>query len=242
MEAGESWAGRGIYELGDAARLVGMSAHSARRWLGGYDYTAKDGSKKQAEPLWHTGLPTVEGQIGLCFRDLIQLCVVAHLRSEIKISLQRLRLAIRHAQEVMDTDYPLARSDFQTDGRRLFLEILDGSDEREDRRLYDLLSRQYVFRRAVAPLFKQLDFGIDHHAERWWPLGRKRRVVLDPRRAFGRPMTAMGGVPTEAIRDAAASLGSLGAVATWFEIPRAEVEDALRFEEHQHRPIMLEAA
>ena len=242
MAARETWNGRGIYELGDAARLIGMRRRSARRWLGGYSYTAQDGSKRQAEPLWETGLPKVEGQIGLCFRDLIQLCVVAHLRREIKISLQRLRLAIGHAQEVMDTDYPLARSDFQTDGQRLFLEILDGSDEREDRRLYDLLSGQYVFRRAVAPLFKQLDFGIDQHAERWWPLGRKRRIVLDPQLAFGRPVTATAGVPTEAIREAAAHLGSVGAVARWFEVPRSEVEDALRFERHQCRPAMLEAA
>lgn len=238
----ESWAGRGVYELADAARLVGIRAASARRWLGGYSYGTA-GRGQSVEPLWQPELPKIDDKIGLSFRDLIQLCVVAHLRHEIQIPMQQLRRAIQHAQEVMATDYPLARSDFQTDGRRLFLEILDGSQDPHDRQLYDLLSGQYVFRRAVAPLFRQLDFGIDHHAARWWPLGRKRKVVIDPSRAFGRPVTATAGIPTETIRDAMSGLGSTGAVAKWFEVPRVDVEDAIDFE-HQarNRPLLLEAA
>ena len=170
MEVPESWAGLGVYELADAARLVGVPGQSAHRWLAGYNYLARDGRRMQAEPLWRTGLPTLQSKIELCFGDLIQLCVVAHLRRKIKFPLQRLRQAILHAQEVMDT--ATSRTQRFPNGRpRLLLEILDGSEEPEDRRLYDLLSGQYVFRRAVAPLFKQLDFGIDHHAERWWPLG-----------------------------------------------------------------------
>ncbi|WP_191059666.1 DUF433 domain-containing protein [Geminicoccus harenae] len=130
----------------------------------------------------------------------------------------------------METDYPLARSDFQTDGRRLFLEVMDIEGNPEDRKLYDLLSGQYVIHRAVAPLFKQLEFGFDHQAHRWWPLGRRRHVVVDPHRSFGKPITKTAGVPTETIKDALRSIGDPAAVARWYEVPRSEIEDALKFE------------
>jgi uncharacterized protein (DUF433 family) len=66
---------------------------------------------------------------------------------------------------------------------------------------------------------------------RWWPLGEKRLVVLDPTRNFGRPIVARHGVPTEVLASAAKASGSIGEVTRWFEVAEREVRDAVEYEQ-----------
>jgi Phage integrase family len=62
--------------------------------------------------------------------------------------------------------------------------------------LVDLRRRQNVFHRIVEPSLHDLEFEADALA-RWFPLGRSRgSIVIDPARAFGRPIVSSGGVPT----------------------------------------------
>lgn len=130
----------------------------------------------------------------------------------------------------MKTEYALARRDFQTDGKTLFLDVLTGSDDPSARHLDDLMKRQFVMRPVLAPLFRQLDFGLDRGAERWWPLGKSRKVVVDPAFAMGQPVTLVSYVPTRALAEAVHASGSVDAASRWYEVSAAEVRDAMSFE------------
>jgi hypothetical protein len=77
--------------------------------------------------------------------------------------------------------------------------------------IYDLARRQYAFHRLVAPSFKDVDFEADVMA-RWWPMGHRRLVVLDPQRSFGAPIAAESGIPTATLADVAQGEGSPQAV------------------------------
>jgi uncharacterized protein (DUF433 family) len=55
--------------------------------------------------------------------------------------------------------------------------------------------------------------------------------VLDPTRNFGRPIVFRQGVPTEVLARAANACGSVDEVSRWYEVPRAEIEDAVEFEQ-----------
>jgi len=61
-------------------------------------------------------------------------------------------------------------------------------------------------------------------------MGEDRLVVVDPARNFGRPVIAPRGIPTEALADAARVTGSIREVSRWFEIPEAEIREAVDFE------------
>jgi uncharacterized protein (DUF433 family) len=75
-----------------------------------------------------------------------------------------------------------------------------------------------------------LEFDADVVA-RWFPLGTSRRTILiDPARAFGRPIVASGGVPTEILCEAVQIEGSPQKVAKLYEVPLAAVHDAISFE------------
>jgi uncharacterized protein (DUF433 family) len=85
--------------------------------------------------------------------------------------------------------------------------------------------------RVVRPFFKELEFSADDRLLRWWPLGMKRGVVLDPDRQFGQPIVTQYGVATEVLYLAVKSGDSEEAVAAWFEVDREAIRDAIEFAE-----------
>ena len=64
--------GVGLYSLPEAARLLGASPASVRRWIGGYGYTLGD-RIRSVPPLWNMDLPMFDEQFVISFRDLIEL-------------------------------------------------------------------------------------------------------------------------------------------------------------------------
>jgi uncharacterized protein (DUF433 family) len=224
MSATSDWLGIGLYTAAETSQLLHLPSAKIRRWLGGYDYVHR-GSMHHADPLWTPQLPKLDGQLGLGFLDLMQLRLVS-LFIEHGVSLQAIRRALAHAAEVLSEDHPFTAESFKTDGRRIFLEI---ADETGERKVCDLARRQYAFHRLVAPSFKDVDFEAGVTA-RWWPMGHRRLVVLDPRRSFGAPIAAKSGIPTATLADVAQGEGSPLAVTRWFPVAEREVQDAIEFE------------
>jgi uncharacterized protein (DUF433 family) len=224
MDEADDWFGLGLYTTADASRLLGLPAAKIRRWMAGYDYEHR-GERRYARPLWVPQLPKLEGQLGLSFLDLMQLRVVARFMAE-GISLQAMRLALDRAAEYLDRGHPFTAARFKTDGRRLFLEVADQAGAQE---LYDLARKQYVFHEVIAPSFKDVDFEADMMV-RWWPMGRRHQVVLDPQRSFGAPISSKNGIPTATLAAVAQNEGSAEAVIRWFPVTAREARDAIEFQ------------
>jgi uncharacterized protein (DUF433 family) len=217
--------GIGVYSTAEAARLLGVPAPKARRWLTGYSYR-HDGVTVRQPPLWRLQLPDHDGQTTLGFLDLMQLRAVAHLRKK-GLTPQFVRAAVRRAADIIASDHPLVTTRFRTDGRRIFLEL---ARELEEKVLLDLKSDQWVMRAIIEPTFLDVDIENDL-VRRWWPLGLDRRVVLDPERRFGRPIVSGSGVPVQTLCEAFARMNSVSAVANWYELDEEEVEDALQMKD-----------
>lgn len=96
--------------------------------------------------------------------------------------------------------------------------------------MIDLKKRQQVFRTIIEPSLRDLEFDASAVA-RWYPLGKGHRsIVIDPARSFGRPIVQRG-VPTEILAEAVKLEGSAGAVASLYEVPKADVLAAVEFEQ-----------
>jgi uncharacterized protein (DUF433 family) len=78
-------------------------------------------------------------------------------------------------------------------------------------------------------LYDALEYSEFDDLVRWWPLGKERRVLVDPRRSFGHPIVQEG-VPTAILARSYRAEGSAAAVARWFEVTEESVADALDFE------------
>jgi uncharacterized protein (DUF433 family) len=225
--------GRGVYGAAEAVRLINfhrnpdvprrsISPQTIRRWLRGYDYVAGQGLKKHSEPLWVPDYAN-DDTIELSFRDLIELRFVKAFR-DIGLSLPTIRQCFERAVAAVKDERPFSTRRFRTDGKTIFLEITHDVREGE---LIDLKRRQGVFHRVVAPSLHGLEFDADIVA-RWFPLGRS--IVIDPARAFGRPIVVEGGVPAEVLTEAVEVEGSPERVAKLYEVPLAAVREAITFQ------------
>lgn len=223
--------GQGIYSIPEASRLSGIPGSAIRRWVFGFTSKRAAHGRAHYRGLWQPDYHDEE-EPALSFHDLLEVRFVGAFRKQ-GVSLQAIRLAAAHAREILDTEHPFTCRQFLTDGRGIFAEIApELGDAGDRRRLLDLAKRQYVFREIVSPsLYSGIDYGRGGAALRWFPLPRSRRVVLDPGRAFGKPILYEYGVPTEALAHAAQTERDIRRVARLYKVPAGQVETAISFEQ-----------
>lgn len=218
--------GIGLYTVREAALLTDTSTRSVRRWVSGYIYRRGDVVRK-VEPVWTPQILAIDDTVALGFLDLMELRFVTAFR-RYGVSWKIIRAAAARAREMFERDHPFSAERFRTDGRRIFAEILEDS---RDERLFDLVRDQYAFHNVVTPsLYASLEFSEHDEVLRWFPLYPRQTVVVDPARAFGRPISAAEGVPTELLARAVEMEGSESAVSKWFDVSPASVRAAVAFE------------
>lgn len=218
--------GVGVYTVPQAARLAHVPIASVRRWLFGYRYAYKGSVVER--PAVVTADPTQRGDRVVCFRDLIEIQFV-HAFRDAGVSWPTIRLAAEKAREITRLDHPFASREFVTDGRTIFAQIVQATGNKE---LLDLKSDQMAFRRVLLPTLRaQLEVG-DSGVERIWPMGKRRPIVIDPKRQFGQPIVRDEGVPTEVLAGAYQAMRSLKAVASWYCVSVAGARAAVEFEKN----------
>jgi len=222
---GNQYVGIGLYTSTEAARLAGVTPQRVVRWLRGYQYAYR-GEARQSPPVWNGQIEPLEGSYALGFLDLMELRFVKAFL-DFNLSLQTVRRAIARARESFGISHPFCTNQFLTDGRTIFLELEESTDEPA---IIDLVKNQYAFHRVLKPYLKGVEYE-GNELRRWWPLGERRRVVIDPARSFGKPIASGSGVQTAIIARAVAREGSVAKVQRWFELDKREVSDSVRFEE-----------
>lgn len=221
--------GTGIYPLRQAARLVNADPRAVRRWLLGYPRKVNQ-ERAWSGPLWKTQL-SEEGLPDECigFRDLLELrMVAAFVRHGVDIKV--IRATVDAAARDFGADYPLTNQKFLTDGKRIFLQAIEQATD--EPHMIDVLRKQFVFSDIIKPsLFASIDYG-PHGAQRWFPVGKHKTIVLDPALQFGTPVLADAGIPTDTIHASYLAEGQdCAMVARVFDITREMVSAAVEFEQ-----------
>ena len=117
----KSYFNTGIYTIGDAARLTGVSTGRIRRWLRGYRYRSRKKSYA-SPPLWRGQWEPIDHSVALGFLDLIEIRFVdAFLKAG--VSWTTLRQARERAGEMFKVSHPFCTHAFMTDGRSIFVEL-----------------------------------------------------------------------------------------------------------------------
>jgi len=230
----QSLFGLGLYSISDVARYIGSEPQKVKRWVAGHTYPYRD-HRHTSQPVIQTTLEQTDEENVLTFLDLIELRFVAEFRKH-EVSLQTIRVCARRAAERYDTQHPFATRRFATDGRTIFT-ILEGEGDKPDgismrRYTEDLLTQGGVFEEFVRRFFvAQIEPDEEEwFARRWYPLGKEKRVVLDPARAFGKPIDSETGVPTSVLYDSTKSDETVDDIAAWYEVPVDAVVQAIEYE------------
>ena len=215
--------GLGLYTVKEASLLTGITPINIRRWLYGYENSS---GEKRIEPLWHPQLENSELE-GLGFHDLLEIRFVNAFR-KYGVSLQSIRLASLSAKELYDSPYPFTCKHFRTDGRNIFAKVFEETGEEK---LIELTKKQYVIREVINPsLYAGIEFEEDV-ATKWYPVARKKSVVLNPKISFGKPIVEKYGVPTSTLYEAYCVEKDKKLVARIYDVSVDKVSDAIEFEE-----------
>jgi len=216
----ESLIGIGLYTPVEAARLTEIPAGKLIRCVWGHSI----GDTAYA-PLWKPQVETEDGSVVLGFRDLLEARVADAFINQ-GLSAQRVRRAIVVARDLTGEERPLSTTRFRTDGRTVFLQILeeDGSSK-----LIDLFKSQYAFREIIEPALRDIEFSNGGIPKLWWPTGRASGVLIDPEKAFGQPIEFESGVPVDVLAAAVEAEGSVERAARLWCVKPGSVRRALSF-------------
>lgn len=213
----------GIYTIPDAARILGLSLPKVRRWLKGsetFDTTEESPARYGID---NYGIKGVGLEKHMDFLSLIEIYTVMRLR-ELKVSFPTIRRARADLAERLGVNHPFAAQSLFVDGAKLLTE--------NDNLHYELgTNGQIAIRMVLEPFLLRVDFETSTRmAERLHPLGRERKVIVDPRRAFGRPVVDGTAITTEALASLYKGGESIEDLAQQFDLKEVAIHDALEFE------------
>jgi len=219
--------GKGIYTLTTAAKILKINPQRMRRWIKGYTYP-KNVECRLVKPLFKTDFEYSPDDVVISFLDLAELLFI-NTFTQYGISIQKIRKAAITASGLLNASHPFAIRKMFTDGKSIFAKI---AKKENDTSLLDLLNKQYQFGKIIEPtLYECIDFNGYDYAERWWPLGKKKDIVLDPSRNMGQPILNKYNVRTELIYDLYKSKHSINEISDWYELDKNAIKAAISFEE-----------
>lgn len=209
-----------IYSVASAAWTLALPASTVQTWISGY---RRGGSN--VLPLIK---PALRRPPTLSFWNLVEVYVLATIRREHGVPLQRIRKALRYVESRLGRERPLIEQEFLTNGVDLFVD--------EFARLINVSSGgQLALRDLLRGSLLRIDRDPRGLATRLYPWlqspAEPRDVEIDPTRSFGRRLVAGTGVPTEILGERFRAGDSIDTIARDFQLEPRSVEAALRWEQ-----------
>lgn len=165
----------------------------------------------------------------MSFWSLVEAFVLKGLREQHRLSLQRIRAAVRELhRQYPDVPYPLAQLELAVLNRDLYAD--------RDGLLVDASKGGQLGMRGVLELYLARVERDARGAMRLYPFtrpslaGAPRLVAIDPTISFGRPVIAGTSIPTAVLHERWKAGDSIESLAEDYDRPIAEIEEALRYE------------
>jgi len=161
------------------------------------------------------------GSLALSFADLIEVRVLDAFL-DAGCSWQEIRSAAANARTLLGTTHPFSTRQFRTGGKRILADL-------GEQNLLRVASGQWESSVLVRHALNGVEYKDDRPNE-WWPMSRRKLVLLDPKRAFGAPIVSIGAVPTSILAASAKAEKSVLVTSRIFEVPVRAVRRAVEFE------------
>lgn len=213
---------RGLYTVGDAARLLRISPQRVRGWIAGYPRT-------KSGPILNNDVGWLKDSLAFSFANLMEIRFIEHFAA-LEVRVATIREMAREAEKVLNHPHPFAtKTVFQTDGRAIFAETAQVTG---DKKLYDLRAKNWAMLDVIEQsLHREVQYDPSGDAAQWLPRPEMPNIVIHPRVAFGHPTLKNAGVPTRTLFEAFQAEGDdADSVAKWFDITPACVREAVQFE------------
>lgn len=211
------WRTQPMYTFKEVARLSGISVSTVRNWLCGY--TTED---RQVSPL----LKAPPDATCCSFINLIEVIVAARFRKAEHTKYEVVKHAYENAKKLFPVEYPFASSKLKLEavgGHIVHMIKEGGSFQAID------TPEQYTIPNLVMEIIEQLEFELEL-ASRWYPLGKKIPIVVDPYISSGVPVIEGRSITIENIEKRFYSgKQTWDFIASDLELPIDVIQEVLRF-------------
>lgn len=214
------------YSFVEAAHYLNLPVSTLSSWFRGQSYRHNDEIRRFQPVIRLDGEP---GE-GLSFLNLVEAHVLAAIRREHRIPLQKVRRALEYVERKLGLQRPLTNARFETDGVDLLVRELEKlvNVSQEGQLEIEPVIRTFLRRIKRDPAGVPIKL---------YPFTRKtvsdaepEPVEIDPRVAFGRPVLAGRGVPTAVLADRFKAGDSLADLAQDYDTSTQVIEEAIRCE------------
>jgi uncharacterized protein (DUF433 family) len=210
--------GKGIFTPSDIAGFLKLPTSTVNRWMKTY----WDG--EFAEISNHPASWKVEGSKAVDFLTMIEIVVMGSL-VEHGVRTRLIVNAHNLLTNKFNTKYPFATKEvlnkIRTGAGKLYWE--------EDNLLINLDGSGQINLDFIRKLVRNLDFDSDDLASRYWPLGKERSILVDPKRKFGHPVLAGKNIYPETIFNMIKAGDPKEFVADLYELSTQEIDDIIEY-------------
>lgn len=222
-----------LYTIAEGARYLDVPSSTFGTWAHGYRRHPTGRPTVSGNPLLATLPRRVPRGPEVPFVGLAQGLALAAIRRS-GVPLQRIRPALVELEKEFGLEYALASRRLYTDGADVLFDYATtrGVDEgaaHAARELVVVRNGQRVFNDVVESYLRRLDFQDDEYP---WVVGlpayRAGTVVADPRKGFGQPVFAAGGVRVEDALSMFRAGEPLDVVSDEYGVPVEDLEDVIR--------------
>jgi len=215
----QSELGGGIYTLPDIGHILKIPYQKVHRWIKEY-WDKRLATNFQTTYSWHDGKSRAIG-----FHTLIELVVFSQL-NEAGIKPKDILFAHSELAKEFNTQYPFATSrvvkNIKTDGLKIYF-------KRDSENIYSLDGKKQLNLQFISNFFKNIDFGDGDLAARFWPMGKEKRIVVDPSHQLGQPVIKGTNITPESIISMHLAGDSRQLIAHIYDIEEQDVNDAIEF-------------
>ncbi len=176
MTQDEKWRTSPLYTVSEAARLAKVAPNTVRRWISGTE---------SAEPVFgDTSYDVARDLAVVSFIQLVEIVISSSFRKEGRVSLDVVRRAYVNARVHFGIEYPFASLKLEPLAGHIIVRLREAKDIQGIPAI-DSPGLTTIPGLTIDAL-KDIEYETDL-AARWWPAGRNKPIVIDPRFSAGLP-------------------------------------------------------
>jgi uncharacterized protein (DUF433 family) len=203
--------GEGVYFAYDVAAILGLKYHKVRYLMKTYWNSYTFGSDRNR---------------AINFFGLIEFYTYYHLR-EMGFSASHIKLFHSQLAKNLGTQYPFAS--IRVVDRKKTSSISKIWYEHLGELMRDDRIAQPAIKSFVKPFINHIEYGEDLIARRFFPLGKSKHVVVDPKHQFGQPVIDGTNLQTQTVFELYKAGESKHNICKLYNIKEKDVEEAIKF-------------
>lgn len=210
--------GLGIYTTAEIAKILRLPYRKVYTWMNIY-WDGKLGKEYDSNYSWQ-----VDGNRSVSFHTFIEFYIMMRF-SEVGVPSKNVLKAHSELSKMYNTAFPFALKEvlegIKSDGINIYLKNKNG--------IIELNGTKQLNFELIQLFFVNLEFDKDNLASRFWPMGKKKSILVDPTRRFGHPVIDGKNIEPEVILNHYKAGDPIKYIAHVYRITEEQVHYALEY-------------